>query len=97
MGNNDSVSHPSRRPCGPPRGEAGGATSSIENLKAILDKYLSNSYKGTGANQAAVAVAREQCRCQTMQEAAGPASAKRLPHYRKYRKFPPGVAANGCG
>ena len=27
-----------------------------------------------------------------MQEAAGQASAKRLPHYQKYRKFPPGVA-----
>ena len=60
--------------------------------EASLDNYLSITYASTNANRAAVAVARDQCRCQTMQ--AGQASARRLPHYRKYRKFPPGKPAH---
>jgi len=31
MGNNDSVSHPSRRPCGPPQGEVGAVSAVYES------------------------------------------------------------------
>src|SRR5436305_7843805 len=31
MGNNDSVSHPSRRPCGPPQGEVGPVAAMTSN------------------------------------------------------------------
>src|SRR5216683_7329396 len=77
-------------PAGLLRVRLGGISATYEVSEVTLDNYLSVTYRGVGANQAAVAIAREQCRCRTMQEAAKQASAKRPPHYRKYRKFPLG-------
>src|SRR5260370_40211858 len=70
MGKHNGVSHRSRRPCGSPQGEVGAIVAVNKIAEVRLDKYLSNSYEDVGANQAVMAVAREQCRRQTMQEAA---------------------------
>src|SRR5258708_22190838 len=69
----------SRRPCGPPQGEVRAIPAVNEIVEVLLDNYLSISYTGIGANQAARAVAREQCRYRMMQEAAAQASRKRPP------------------
>jgi hypothetical protein len=50
MGNDDGVSHPSRRPCGPPhQGEVGAISAAYEVAEVTLDNYLSVTYRGVGA------------------------------------------------
>jgi hypothetical protein len=56
-----------QRQCNPPfetalRASSGGEVLQDKPVQVELDNYLSISYEGAGANQAAVAVAREQCR-----------------------------------
>ena len=85
MGNDNGVSHPSRRPYGPPQGET---------AKVPLDIHLSITHKDTSANQTAAASRANREGIGQCKKPPGKPAQNDRRECRKYRKFPPRVAGN---